>query len=828
MSLAIGGQILLTDTAFNDARQYVNRCPEILKDAPCLRWMAHGRYLFKGADDPLEVYEVGLDKVSPLVRPGDSDKVKRVVPHDQESTLGWRPAAALQVPGRVGWLLLRKLGEGAFGEVWLGEHQKLKELRVFKFCFDVERLRSLKNEYSLFRLLKGALGTRPDIATLYEVKLDDPPYFLESEYSEGGDLLEWSERNGQLKSMPLSKRLEILAKVADAVAAAHSIAVLHKDIKPSNILVHISPSGEVCPILADFGIGFLSDRSRLKGHNVTEGNFAEADTESTAKSFGTRMYSPPESMQDKPYTTGGDIYALGVMLYQITVADFRRPLAGGWERDVEDELLRQDIAAISEGDPTRRVATADEVARRIRTLDKRRAELAETRSAAKAEERRRRMRRLIATVGGGAVCLLTLLAIGGGIYIHNLHIAQARTLAAKAFLLDVIRKSDPANSLTGSPSARDLIIGAAKQLDTTFTDDSDDNADLQLSFADALRNFDDPQAVDHYRAAADIYTRLHGADDRRTLKAQSGQGYALVRLQHYKEAEPILLAALDRQRSVLGPEDRDTLQTALIYAAAVNNVDGPAKAEPLFREALDLRRKDFGDDDPDTIQSLAGYAMVERDLGRLDDAERDAKQALDWRTTHLGPRQFGTLPSLLTYGSILVDLGLAAEAEPMLKTVVECRSAIDPNNSDTLRAEAEYADALTALARYDQAESYYQKATDGLLKQPGGAQNVRAMVALCGYAELLNATKRAADAEPKALQAFNTLSQQLGPDRRETLRAGFAYARILDSLGDPKAKAQYQAAADGALSAFGDTSPFTRQFRDANAQYLAAKKSDGG
>src|SRR5436309_15818775 len=89
--------------------------------------------------------------------PTNSEKARRVVTHDQEQTLGWRPAIGLSVPSRTGWLLEKKLGEGGFGEVWLARNKSIRVRRVLKFCFDAERLRSFKRELTLFRLLNEAL-----------------------------------------------------------------------------------------------------------------------------------------------------------------------------------------------------------------------------------------------------------------------------------------------------------------------------------------------------------------------------------------------------------------------------------------------------------------------------------------------------------------------------------------------------------------------------------------------------------------------------------------------------------------------------------------------
>ena len=82
----------------------------------------------------------------------------------------------------------------------------------------------------------------------------------------------------------------------------------------------------------------------------------------------------PEVIEGRPATEGSDVYGLGVVLYQMAIGDFSRALAPGWERDIADEVLREDIAACLDGDAARRLASARELATRLRGLERRRAE----------------------------------------------------------------------------------------------------------------------------------------------------------------------------------------------------------------------------------------------------------------------------------------------------------------------------------------------------------------------------------------------------------------------------------------------------------------------
>ena len=419
MSLAEPGQILLTRGVFDNARQ-VLKGQDINGLSP-LVWLNHGPYLLKGFDETVEICEAGESDLAPLRPPPDSEKVHRHISPDSEPVLGWRPAVDQLVP-KTQWRLETKLGEGGFGEVWLGRHEMLKHRRVFKFCFRADRVRSLRREVTLFRLLKERVGDHPNIVGVQEVYFDEPPFYIMMDYAEGLDLRASAESQGGLLNVPLPSRLKVAAQVADALQAAHDAGIIHRDVKPSNVLVSnqrsevrgqmsqgsdqgaevrladstsrshkssppspVSPRGTCHPPphvkLTDFGIGQVVSEELLSG--LTSMGFTQTMMISPGSSSqsGTQMYMAPELLAGQQASPQSDIYSLGVVLYQLTVGSFSRPLTTDWLVEISDPLIREDLAKCLAGDPKKRFVRAGALAASLRSFAKRQHALDQMRDA---------------------------------------------------------------------------------------------------------------------------------------------------------------------------------------------------------------------------------------------------------------------------------------------------------------------------------------------------------------------------------------------------------------------------------------------------------------
>ena len=224
------------------------------------------------------------------------------------------------------------------------------------------------------RLLGSSLDGPRCYVELAEWNFDAPPWYVQAEFCPGGSLLDWLTEIGGPGQLALPLRLELIARIADAVAAVHQLGVMHKDLKPGNVMIVPAAEAGICPEvrLGDFGSGRVLDGNRLSLLGITRVGVTESAATGDSSS-GTPMYYAPERLAGQNPTIKADIYALGVMLYQLVVGDLNAVFAPGWDRDIDDPLLKDDIGAAAEGKPEQRLADAAELARRLRALPERRA-----------------------------------------------------------------------------------------------------------------------------------------------------------------------------------------------------------------------------------------------------------------------------------------------------------------------------------------------------------------------------------------------------------------------------------------------------------------------
>jgi non-specific serine/threonine protein kinase len=560
-------------------------------------------------------------------------------------------AAGTPVPQREHFVLQSRFSALRNGNVWLSRHTETGELRVFKFAKRFSDLKILKREVALWRTLSATVGPNDHFVKILDWNFETPPFFLESQYG-GDDLARWATLEDRLQRMSLEDRLLLFQQVADAVAAAHSAGVLHKNLKPANILVEALDGGTWRVRIADFGSGGLLDTTRLDTLGISRLGVASVDLAVVGATAGTLMYIAPEVVAGNPPTTQSDVFALGLILYQIAIADFRRPLAPGWEQDIPDSLLREDIAAAMESRPSRRIPTGTELSERLRNRYARNLE----RQLHQANEQRAQLaeQRLAQVRVRRPWVLMVLLSLSVGLLdslwrYHRERLAHELADSVIDFNERVLAAINPINAgPTPNEFSRSRLSQLTQQRNRYFGNNEESKASIDLSLSKVYFGIGDyPKAAELQRESMKIFAKTRGAGDINTLTS----GYALVRTLGTQRQH-------DRARSVLDALDRaagNRLQeTSELSLLAKWTRSGQAILELRPAEALvdaeradSIRRQIAADDEGWLIRTTTDLAWCYVRTQRDADAVRLLQKLMapiytperlgiyDWARAHL-------------------------------------------------------------------------------------------------------------------------------------------------------------------------------------------------
>ena len=612
--------------------------------------------------------------------------------------------AGERVPLRANFVLETHLDASPGSEVWLARQAKTREARVYKFCGHGDRLAALKREATLSRVLAEGLGTRRDLVRVIDWNFESAPFFLEIEYG-GQDLAKWAQA-GQLASTPQAQRLEIFVQIAEAVAAAHSVGVLHKDLKPSNVLLRLE-DGSWRAKVADFGSGRLMDSHKLREFGITSLGLTLTQGVDADSGARTPLYAAPELLAGASPTAQGDVYALGLILFQMMVGDLHRPMAPGWERDVSDALLRADIAEATDVDPARRMAGAASLAQRLRSLDERHTEckrqrlIAEKHAAAQQALARSRARR--PWVAAAACTMVAGFAVSSFLYVRTLRATQEldrqyetlRTL--NRFLTDdLIGAANPDLSGHSKVTVAQAAMDAAGRIDREFGSLAPEtraqlHAAMQRAFTglaeyssaaeegrraeqayETLAPVSAPALIDvQLRLASNLSSMSKFDEAKGTLRkveyAIRAQGlqrselqvrllYARSQIAGESLAFKEQLAGLQDAWNLAGtlPAVSDEVREAveLHLANAYSNNEQLKKGEDLMRDLLAFELNRYGAPHPRTLFTEMGLGDNLADQGRYRDANLLLTNAVDGLARALGPDHHKTLEAKFRLASL--------------------------------------------------------------------------------------------------------------------------------------------------------------------------------
>jgi eukaryotic-like serine/threonine-protein kinase len=588
------------------------------------------------------------------------------------------------------WKLLRLLGRGGMGAVYLaervdGQFEQKAALKLARFGFDDgdARRRFLAERQIVARL------EHPNIARLIDggVTSDERPYFV-MELVEGEPLLAY----GDGRRLSVRERLALFLQLGDAVQYAHRHLVVHRDVKPSNVLV--TPDGHTK--LLDFGIAKLLDP--VPG-------MALLGTVTRDRAL-TPLYAAPEQITGDAITTATDVYSLGVVLYELLTG--RRPfeIDGRTPRDLEHDVVerapqrpsavvralpRADANTIAaargtsadrlrrslEGDldtilltalrkePERRYHTAEHLVADIRR------HLAGRPVTAREDTLRYRSWKFVTrhAVGVSMTAVIVLLVVAGtaALVREGARTARERDKAQSvaALLIDVFEVADPSEARGAQVTAREVLDRGVERVERTLEAQPDVQADLLGVLGRVHRNLGLYERATTLTArAAAVIAGLEGDQSPRAADARSRLGELLYLKGDYKAAEGELRAAVALQERIAGPRGAG-VATALNHLGKVLQATGRLdEAEPVLRRALDISRERHGGLHTDVAEAVTNLGAVMFVRGELDEAEALFRQALDVRRRMLGtehPLVAAALSNLATLLTRKGDLNGAEE-----------------------------------------------------------------------------------------------------------------------------------------------------------------------
>ncbi len=576
-------------------------------------------------------------------------------------------------PMRPNWRLVRRLGLS--GDSWLVEHIKSRARRVFKFSNEEHGLSALKREVTIYRLLRESLGDKVCYVDLLDWNFDEAPWFIEAEYCPSGSLQEWFAAQGGVDKIPFATRLDLIIQIAEALAAVHAVGVLHKDLKPANVFVVINDDGRPTIRLADFGSSGLHDTAFLQRLEITRAGFTQM---LSGAHSGTLLYLAPEVSAGQPATVRADIYALGLMLYQFATGNLSRQLATGWEAEIDDEILREDIAASTDGNPDRRLADAAELARRLRTIETRRIALNAERAAREKAERVARQLERIKARRVGLLAAFAALAIGfvtsAWLYVDARKardLAQQQALRAETEqkraekVADFLGQDMFSAASTDERPVRDLTV---REL-------------LRVALSAVPKRFENEPAI-----AASVYESL---------------GRSFIALEYGEDAVIALdsAIALHERESGLGAES--TLRLTEEVIGLKWPLGQLPERLPHYQSVLAAGEAELGSTHPAVLRLKVSLARGRVQLGQWQRGAGELTEALVVVQDSNGYDQSYRNLVKRSLAYVLIDLGDYAKAEYLLNDVVESATQLrGPRHLDVATARMRLGRVYYETGRY--------------------------------------------------------------------------------------------------------------------------------
>lgn len=685
------------------------------------------------------------------------------------------------------WRIIEELGRGGMGSVFLAERADdeyrrrvaLKLIRGFPDPASLERLRAE-------RQILADLN-HPNIAAMIDGgTTDDGQPYLVMQYIEGEPVDRWC-----MDGLPsLRQRVALFRLICDAVQYAHRNLVIHRDLKPNNVLV----TAQARPVLLDFGIAKLVQPD------------SEAPDQATR---GARYYTPgfssPEQLAGAPVSTASDVYSLGKL--------FELVLAAGRE---DQKPVPRDLSAIVKR------ATADVPADRYSSVEALDADLANYLEGRPVEAAARRLgdrawkfvKRHHLAVGAAALVAIVMLGLVGRIVLESQRSraaeAQARIEAANAnqvleFLVDLIESAGPGRARGDEVTVMQVVDQGRDRVSVDAIADPALRARTLFALGSVYRALENHEYAQDLLAESAALARSLG-DVEEEVRALNVLGMSAVLESNRELAEDSLLRAvsLSRENPGIDPGER---------ASAINDLglmhiefDDAARGRELIAEALVIR-EEAGLAEERIATSYHNLAEAEDVLGNYREAIRLYRRALEIKQRIVGRMHPSYANSLNGLGLVAGRIGEWETARKSIEEQLAIRTELFGADAPQLyRSYNELAGFHYDMGRFEQAIENYQHARRLEASSVGGATQAWLFANNIGAAyKGLGMPERA---EELYRESIELRAARFGDDSTTTARARHNLALVLLQQGRlAEAGAMAERALEVRLRELGETHP---------------------
>lgn len=556
----------------------------------------------------------------------------------------------LRADDRIGsYRVLGVLGEGGMGIVYLAQQERPRRTVALKVIrpglVTAEMLRRFEHEAHVLGRLQ-----HPGIAQIFEAGTANTgrgpqPYFA-MELLRGRTLVQFAAADG----LGTRERMELMARVCDAVQHAHDKGVVHRDLKPGNILV--DESGQ--PKVLDFGVARVTD----------------ADVQATTlrtdmgQLLGTVPYMSPEQAVGAvdDVDRRSDVYSLGVVLYELLTEHLPYEISG--------RMVHEAVRIIREDEP-RRLSSLDPSFRGdIETIVGKALLKERSRRYQSAAELGADIRRYLRNEPITARAPTAAYQIARFAKQHRAHEA-AEAMAINKFLQELLASSESIHSSGKEVTVRQILDRAAGRIEAgSLRDRPELEAELRTSLGLTYRALRAPQQAEvHLRAALGISQKLLGDEHPTVAALKVWLGQVLYTLAKPEEALGLLHQSLECRERTLGANHPEVADGICALAELMYAEEQIEVAEHLYRRAMAIGHSGAPGSAAAESAVLMGLAGCLVDLGRVDEAEPILQRCLALQAATLPEGHWRMLVTRGLIAACLVRRGLLEQAEPVLLQV---------------------------------------------------------------------------------------------------------------------------------------------------------------